>query len=83
MALKKSEELWMPQILQIYIYTYIFLFFGVFFMATLMTYGSSQARGQIGAIAVSLHHRHSNARSKLCLPSIPQLMAIPDPPPTE
>ena len=27
-------------------------------------YGNSQARGQIGAIAASLHHRHSSAGSE-------------------
>ena len=27
-------------------------------------YGSSQARGQIGATAAGLHHSHSNARSE-------------------
>ena len=30
-----------------------------------MAYEGSQARGQIGAIAVSLHHSHGNARSDL------------------
>ena len=29
-----------------------------------MAYGSSQARGLIRATAASLHHSHSNARSK-------------------
>ena len=40
-----------------------FLFFGFFFAfrATPMAYGGFQARGQIRAIAVSLHHSHSNA----------------------
>ena len=30
------------------------------------------ARGQIGAVASSLCHRHSNIRSKMCLQPIPQ-----------
>ena len=30
------------------------------FFFTLAAYGSSQTRGRIGAIIVSLHHRHSN-----------------------
>ena len=34
-------------------------FFFFFLMAIPTTYGSSQARGQIGAAAVSLHHSHS------------------------
>ena len=33
------------------------------FKATPAAYGSSQARGRIRAIAASLHHSHSNARS--------------------
>ena len=32
-----------------------------------MAYGSSQARGLIGAIAAGLYHSHSNARSKSSL----------------
>ena len=46
-------------------------------------YGGSQARGQIGAAATSLHHSHSNARSELHLQPTPQLTATPDPSPTE
>ena len=33
------------------------------FIGTPMAYGSSQGRGQIGAVAASLHHSHSKARS--------------------
>ena len=43
------------------------------------TYGGGQARGQIRATAASLHHSHSNARSKPRLQPTPQLMVIPDP----
>ena len=32
-----------------------------------MASGSSQARGQIGGAAVSLHHSHGNTRSELLL----------------
>ena len=49
------------------------------FRATPAVYGSSQASGQTGASAAGLHHSHSNARSKLCLRTIPQLMATPGP----
>ena len=42
-----------------------------------MAYGSFQAKGRIGAVAASLHHSHSNARSKLHLRPTPQLMATP------
>ena len=41
-------------------------------------YGGSQARGPIGAAATGLHQSHSNAESKLCLRSTPQLTAMPD-----
>ena len=42
-----------------------------------------QAKGQIVAIASSLHHSHSQAGSQLCLRPTPQLTATPDPQPTE
>ena len=58
------------------VFLFLFLFF--LFGATPAAYGSSQARGQIGAAAASLRHIHSNTRSKLCLPPIPQLMATLD-----
>ena len=42
-----------------------FLFFVCLFVclirATLMAYGSSQARGQIGAVAAGLHHSHNGS----------------------
>ena len=51
-------------------FLFVCLFF-VFFVcvcgAAPAAYGSSQARGQIGAAAAGLHHSHSNAREKLCL----------------
>ena len=48
-----------------------FLFF--LFRAKPTAYGSSQARGQIGAAAAGLHHSHSNAGSEPPLQTIPQL----------
>ena len=54
------------------------IFFSLF-RATPVAYGCSQTRGLIRATATSLHHSHSNARSKLCLQPTPQLMAISDP----
>ena len=44
-----------------------FFFFFVFcpFRPSPVAYGGSQARGLIGAVATSLHHCHSKARSKL------------------
>ena len=46
-------------------------------------YESFQARGRIRAIAASLHHSQSNVGSKLHLRPTLQLMATPDPEPTE
>ena len=58
---------------------FVFVFVFLLFRAAPMAYGVSQARGQIGAIATSLHHSHSNIRSGPYLPPIPQLTATPDP----
>ena len=52
------------------------LFFFFFFH---VAYGGSQARGQIIAIAASLHHSHNNSRSEPHLQPTPQLMAMLDP----
>ena len=54
-----------------------------FFRATHAASGSSQARGQIGVIAARLHHSHRNTGSEPCLRSTPQLLAMPDPYPTD
>ena len=48
-----------------------------------MAYGGSQVRGPNGAAAAGLCQSHSNARSELHLQSTPQLVATPDPLPTE
>ena len=70
---------------------YIFFFFFFFeqgfslknffclFRAVPAAYGSSQARGRIGAAAAGLRHRHSNAGSELHLQSIPQFTEMLDP----
>ena len=55
----------------------------VLFRVTPVTYGSSQAKGRIRAVAAGLHHSHSNPGSKLHLCPTPQLTATPDPSPTE
>ena len=62
--------------LQIYSYTFFFFFF---FKAHTSTYGSSQARGQIGAAAADIHHSHSNARCKPHLQPPLQFVAMLDP----
>ena len=54
----------------------VFFFFFVFLLflwAAPTAHGGTQARGRIGAVAASLHHSHSNARSELCLQPAPQL----------
>ena len=57
----------------------VFVVVACFFRATPATYGGSQVSGQIGAVAVGLHHRHSNTKSKPCLLPTPQLTALPEP----
>ena len=54
-------------------------------MAAPEAHGGSQASGQRGAVAASLHHRRSNAGSKPSLRPTPQLTATatPDPQPIE
>ena len=58
-------------------------FFFLSFRATPAAHGGSQARGRIGATRAGLHHIHSNAGSELCLRPTSQLVAMPDPEPTE
>ena len=58
-------------------FIFIYLFIG-HFRATLVTYGDSQAKGQIGAVATGLRHSHSNSGSGPCLQPTPQLTATPD-----
>ena len=57
---------------------FLFFFFCLF-RATPTANGGSQAKGQIGAVAASLPHSHSNAGSKLNLRPTPQLKATSDP----
>ena len=58
---------------------YIFLLSFCLFQAAALAHGGSQARGLIGAIAASLHHSHSYARSEPRLRPTPQLTATPGP----
>ena len=53
------------------------------FRAAPAAYGGSQARGRIRAVAADLSHSHSNIGSEPRLQPTPQLMAMPDPQPTE
>ena len=52
----------------------LFKFFFSLFRAIPAAYGSSQARGGIGAAAAGLHHNHSNMGSELCLQPTSQLV---------
>ena len=58
---------------------FFLLFFFCLFRAASTVYGSSQARGPIGAVVPSLHHSLSNMGSKPCLRPTPQLTITPDP----
>ena len=46
---------------------YLFICLFCLFRATPMAYGGSQARGLIGAVAIGLHHSHSDIGSEPCL----------------
>ena len=41
-----------------------------------MAYGSSQARDQVRAADIGLHHNHSNEGCELCLQLTPQLLVL-------
>ena len=56
-----------------------FMYLLFLFRAAPMAYGGSQARGPVGAVAIGLRHRHSNARSEPRLRPTPQLTATLDP----
>ena len=91
------SELFLQQILQIQIHThtprrsvcvcvYVCMCVCVsfsFFLGCTHSIWRSAGQGSMGAIAASLHHSHSNTRSKLHLQPIPQFKATPDPLPTE
>ena len=61
------------------VHSFFFFCLPVFSRATPVAYEGSQARGPVGAVAPGLRQSHSNAESKPCLRTIPQLRAIPDP----
>ena len=63
-------------------FIFIFCLFA-FSRAAPAAYGSSQARGPIGAVATGLCHSHSNTGSEPSLQPTPQLTATLNPQPTE
>ena len=83
----KTSTFWRLIVESIYLgpWFFVFLFFWFFllFRVELKAHGSSQARGQIGAAAASLHHSHSNMGSEAPLQPIPELMEMLAPQPTE
>ena len=64
-----------------YVFFFIFFAFFFFFRATPTAYGSSQAKGRIGAVAASLHHSTTMwDPSHICdLHHSSQQCRIPDP----
>ena len=64
--------------LSLIIIIFFFCLFAVSWAAP-AAYGGSQARGQIGAVAIGLRQSHSNVGSELHLQPTPQLMATLDP----
>ena len=57
----------------------LFICLFAFSGATPAAYGGSQARGQIGAVAIGLCQSHSNTGSQPRVRPTPQLVAMPDP----
>ena len=59
-------------------FIYLFIFVFLSFRAAPAAYGSSQTRGQIGAVASGLCQNHSNVESEPHLQPTAQLTATPD-----
>ena len=51
----------------LFFFFFFFFYLFAFSRAAPVTYGDSQAKGQIGAVATGLHHSHSNSVSELRL----------------
>ena len=71
--------LWISRFKDICCSLFFFFWSFVFSAAAPVAYGGSQARDQIGAVATSLCHSHSNTGSEPRLWSTSQLMATRDP----
>ena len=61
-----SERFFVVIVVVFFVFLF-FLFFRFWRRGIPEAYGGSQARGQIGAVAASLSHSHSNARFEPCL----------------
>ena len=57
----------------------LFYFFAFIFRAAPVAYGSSRAKGQIGALASGLCQSYGNTGSESYLWATPQLVVMPDP----
>ena len=66
-------------IIHLGLWSFFFFLIFAFFRASPVVHADSQARGPIGAAAVSLRHSHSNTRSEPYLWLTPQLTAMLDP----
>ena len=62
---------------------YLFIYLFIFSRTAPAAHGGAQDMGLIRAVATSLHQRHSNSGSEPLLRPTPQLMATPNPQPTE
>ena len=67
------------KLLSLWIFVIVVVAVVFLFRATPATYGSSQARGPVRAVAAGLHHSHSNAGSALCLQCMHSYVATPGP----
>ena len=79
---RRDENKWIAFFLKVYSSRLFILFYFIlfyYFRATPTVYGSSQARGPIGAVVASLHHNHNDKGSEPNLQTTPQPMAMPDP----
>ena len=65
--------------MSLYYFGYLFIYLFLLFVAAPVAYGSSQARGQIGALAAGLQYSHSNVGSKPHLRPTLKLTVTPDP----
>ena len=70
-ALDEYEK-WLVGVIDVLCLFFVFCFVFVL-AATCRTYGSSQARGQIGAAATGLHHSHSNVTYNVACSNIRSL----------
>ena len=79
LSIRKSRSPLISHITLNFIIIYLFTLSFCHFLDCSVSYGGSQARSPIGAVASGLRHSHSNVGSELHLRPIPELTATPDP----